>query len=154
MSSKPETSKILYVHWAKLLGRMGYQTDAQSRQGGCNWTWMKLPTRYLFRISLALTWGQTEGLIGTWGPTSIQRVTRHKNTLISSRCQNTTYSPAKADPPGTQCTKSPWWSSHLTCSYLLTVLGSSYWPVMWKTFLLLVFVVTECQMVELNCYPC
>lgn len=46
-----------------------------------------------------------------------------KNTVISSRCQNTTYSPEKADPPGTQCTRSPW-SSHFTRSY------SQFWGVL------------------------
>ncbi len=98
----------------------------EQTRGGYNWTRMKLPTRCLLRISLARVWFELEGanwsLIGTSGPTSIQRVTRHKNTLISSRCRNTTYSPEKEDPPGTQCTKSPW-SSHSTCSH------SQFWGV-------------------------
>lgn len=50
------------------------------------------------------TWSGIE----TLGPTSIQRVTRHKNTPVSFRGQNTTYSPEKADPPGKQCTQSLW----------------------------------------------
>lgn len=110
---------------------------------GSGWS---CPQEFLARVSLArvyfLSWWPTEGLIGTWGPTSIQRVTRHKNTLIGSRCQNTTYSPVKADPPGTQCTKLPWWSSHFKCYYFFGGVHSC------QTFLPLAFVVTECQMVD------
>lgn len=111
-----------YVHWlkrAKLLGGGVRQKHRADREVATGRGW-SCPQDTLLRISLACIWcslggggGQTEGLIGTWGSTSIQRVTRHKNK--TDQLQNTTYSPAKADPPGTQCTKAPWWSWHLTC---------------------------------------
>lgn len=91
VSSKPEVRKITDQR-GQSLWEGGHQTE--SRQEGYNWTWMKLPTRWLLRISLAQVWFKLRGrgwgdwsLTGTSGPTSIQKVTRHKNTMISARCQ-------------------------------------------------------------------
>lgn len=81
------------VHWSKPskpYKGTGHQTDAESRQGGCNYTWMKLPTR-CFRCLLDWFWfGDEEKLkdqILIWGPTSVQRHTDIKkhmapNTII------------------------------------------------------------------------
>lgn len=56
--------------------------------------------------------------------------------------------------------RSTWNTMHKSAMMVMTfnmlvvsVSGRSYWPVMWKIFLLLCFVVTQRQMMELDCYP-
>lgn len=83
------------VHWSKrskAYKGTGHQTDAESRQGGCNYTWMKLPTRCFHCLLYWFWFGGEEKLKGqilTWGPTSVQRHTDIKkkkkmapNTII------------------------------------------------------------------------
>ena len=54
----------MFTDGGRLFVREGkHRTEADSRQGGYNWTWMKLPTRCLLRISLS--WG-TGVQTGVW----------------------------------------------------------------------------------------
>lgn len=60
--------------------------------------------KMLFGDQFGLVCATQESLIGTFGPTSIQRsydTHTHKPHTNYSRCQHTTYSPEKEDPPGT-----------------------------------------------------
>lgn len=83
--------------WVEAGEGEGHQTDAESRQGGCSWTWMKLPIESWLKFGSSLRF-DTRGGVGanckawleTWGSTSIQSVTEHKNTVIGSWWQNTT----------------------------------------------------------------
>lgn len=96
----------------------GHQTDAESRQGVYNWTWMKLPTRCYLIIRISLVWaeGQTEVWLEPQGQLLSRGLQDTKTHWSAARRQDTTYSPEKADPPGTKCRKSPQ-SSHLTGSH-------------------------------------
>lgn len=122
----------------------GHQTDAESRQGVYNWTWMKLPTRCYLIIRISLVWaeGQTEVWLEPQGQLLSRGLQDTKTHWSAARRQDTTYSPEKADPPGTKCRKSPQ-SSHLTGSHsrvwgLITGQGCetfSLWAMLYFIFI-------------------